>query len=90
MTLDLTGLPPTLNELRPFLRDPRDDAYERLVDRLMETTAYAERRAQDWLDLARYADTRGFADDNLRNIWPWRDWVIRAIDRNMPFDQVHD
>ena len=87
VTLDLTGLPPTADEVGAFVRDTRDDAYERLVDRLMKTTAYAERRAQDWLDLARYADTRGYADDKMRAIWPWRDWVVRAIDRNMPFDQ---
>ena len=87
VTLDLTGLPPTLEESGAFLRDKDEGAYERVVDRLMSTTAYAERRAQDWLDLARYADTRGFADDKMRNIWPWRDWVIRAIDRNQPFDK---
>ncbi len=87
VTLDLTGLPPTPDEIDAFLRDTRAQAYERNVDRLMNTTAYAERRAQDWLDLARYADTRGFADDKMRQIWPWRDWVIQAIDDNMPFDQ---
>ena len=87
VTLDLTGLPPTPEEIEAFVRDRRLDAYERVVDRLMKSTAYAERRAQDWLDLARYADTRGFADDKQRVIWPWRDWVIRAIDHNMPFDQ---
>ena len=87
VTLDLTGLPPTPDEIDAFLRDKDDGAYGRLVDRLMKTTAYAERQAQDWLDLARYADTRGFADDKQRNIWPYRDWVIRAIDQNMPFDQ---
>jgi hypothetical protein len=87
VTLDLTGLPPTPREVEAFVRDRRLDAYERVVDRLMKSTAYAERRAQDWLDLARYADTRGFADDKQRVIWPWRDWVIRAIDYNMPFDQ---
>lgn len=87
VTLDLTGLPPMPKHIDAFLRDTRKDAYERLVDRLMTTTAYAERRTQDWLDLARYADTRGFSDDKMRAIWPWRDWVIRAIDKNMPFDQ---
>lgn len=87
VTLDLTGLPPTPEEVDAFVRDRREDAWERVVDRLMKTSAYAERRTQDWLDLARYADTRGFADDKQREIWPWRDWVIRAIDRNMPFDQ---
>ena len=87
VTLDLTGLPPTPEEVADFVGDSRKDAYEQLVDRLMKTTTYAERRAQDWLDLARYADSRGFADDNTRVMWPWRDWVVRAIDRNMPFDQ---
>jgi len=87
VTLDLTGLPPTPEQVDAFLRDKGEGAYERVVDRLMKSTAYAERRAQDWLDLARYADTRGFADDKMRNIWPWRDWVIRAMDRNQPFDE---
>ena len=86
-TLDLTGLPPTPEEVDAFLRDKKEGAYERVVDHLMATTAYAERRAQDWLDLARYADTRGFADDKMRRIWPWRDWVVRALDRNQPFDR---
>jgi len=87
VTLDLTGLPPTPPEIKTFLHDPAPGAYERLVDRLLATRDYAERRAQDWLDLARYADTRGFADDKTRQIWPYRDWVIRALDRNMPFDR---
>lgn len=87
VTLDLTGLPPTPEEIDAFLKDRGKGAYERLVDRLLKTTACAERRAQDWLDLARYADTRGFADDKQRMIWPWRDWVIRSLDQNMPFDQ---
>ncbi|MBT4224116.1 MAG: DUF1553 domain-containing protein [Opitutae bacterium] len=87
VTLDLTGLPPTPSEIHTFSNDRNDNAYEKLVDRLMGTTAYAERRAQDWLDLARYADTRGFADDKMRNIWPWRDWVIQSFHENMPFDQ---
>lgn len=86
-TLDLTGLPPTMTEVEAFLADTTAQAYERLVDRLMVTRDYAERHAQDWLDLARYADTRGFADDNSRDIWPYRDWVIEAIHRNQPFDQ---
>ena len=87
VTLDLTGLPPTPQEVTAFLNDQGADAYERLVDGLIERTAYAERRAQDWLDLARYADSRGFADDQTRSIWPWRDWVISSIHENMPFDQ---
>ena len=87
VTLDLTGLPPAPSEIDAFSNDKHPDAYGKLVDRLMSTTAYAERRAQDWLDLARYADTRGFADDKMRNVWPWRDWVVRALYENMPFDQ---
>jgi len=87
VTLDLTGLPPNLRQLDQFLNDAAPGAYERLVDRLMSSHDYAERRAQDWLDLARYADTRGFADDKMREIWPYRDWVVRALDENMPFDQ---
>ena len=87
VTLDLTGLPPTLEQIDEFSNDKRPNAYGKLVNRLMGTTAYAERRAQDWLDLARYADTRGFADDKMRNVWPWRDWVVRALHENMPFDQ---
>ncbi|MDA0814031.1 MAG: DUF1549 domain-containing protein [Verrucomicrobia bacterium] len=87
VTLDLTGLPPTLANVDAFLADSSPDAYERVVDRLMATRDYAERRAQDWLDLARYADTRGFADDKTRDIWPFREWVIAAIQRNQPFDQ---
>jgi len=85
--LDLTGLPPSVELLDAFSKDKTPGAYERLVDRLMATREYAERRAQDWLDLARYADTRGFADDKMREIWPYRDWVVHALDRNMPFDQ---
>ncbi len=87
VTLDLTGLPPTTDERLAFENDTGQNAYHRVVDRLMKTNAYAERRAQDWLDLARYADTRGFADDQMRAVWPWRDWVIHAINQNMPFDQ---
>ncbi len=87
VTLDLTGLPPTVAEVDAFLTDSSPDAYEKLVDRLIATRDYAERRAQDWLDLARYADTRGFADDNPHDIWPFREWVIAAIHRNQPFDQ---
>ena len=87
VTLDLTGLPPTVAELDAFLADSSPQAYESVVDRLMATRDYAERRAQDWLDLARYADTRGFADDKPRDIWPFREWVITALQRNQPFDQ---
>lgn len=87
VTLDLTGLPPTIAEVNAFLGDNAPDAYERVVNRLMATRDYAEWRAQDWLDLARYADAHGFADDQRRTIWPFREWVIAAIQRNQPFDQ---
>jgi len=87
LCLDLTGLPPTPADRLAFHTGPREDAVERLVDRLMASRAYAERQAQDWLDLARYADTNGFADDGPRDIWPYRDWVIDAIAQDMPFDQ---
>jgi hypothetical protein len=85
--LDLTGLPPALEAVDRFVNDPRPDAYERFVDELLEAPAYGERWAQVWLDLARYADSNGFANDALRTIWPYRDWVIRALNRNLPFDQ---
>lgn len=87
VSLDLTGLPPTVNELQQFLNDPARDAYERAVDRLLASKAYAEKMAMEWLDLARYADTNGYNNDEDRTMWPWRDWVIQAFDRNMPFDQ---
>jgi hypothetical protein len=87
VSLDLTGLPPTVAAVDAFLGDTRPDAYERTVDRLLSSPAYGERMAVDWLDAARYADSNGFFRDNTRQIWPWRDWVIRAFNRNLPFDQ---
>lgn len=86
LTLDLTGLPPTIEEIRQFLRDKSDDAYESLVDRLQQKPAYGEHMARYWLDLARYADTHGLHLDNERSMWPYRDWVVRAINENVPFD----
>jgi hypothetical protein len=89
--LDLTGLPPTLQELDAFLADRRADKYERWVDRLLSeepyVTRYAERMAVPWLDAARYADTCGIHKDAGRSIWPWRDWVLAAYRDNMPFDR---
>lgn len=85
--LDLTGLPPTLDEQHAFLSDASDNALEKLIDRLLASPAYAERMAAQWLDLARYADTNGYNNDEDRSMWPWRDWVIRAFEANMPFDQ---
>jgi len=85
--LDLVGLPPTPAELDAFLADESPDAYERLVDRLLASPRYGERWARRWLDLARYADTNGYEKDRDRSIWPYRDWVIRAINDDMPFDE---
>ena len=87
VTLDLTGLPPTLEEVDAFLSDPAPDAYERLVDRLLASSAYGERWGRLWLDLARYADSAGYADDPFRVIWKYRDWVIDAVNSGMAFDQ---
>jgi mono/diheme cytochrome c family protein len=85
--LDLTGLPPTPEEVDAFLKDTRPDAYERLVDKLLDSPHYGERQALVWLDLARYADTDGYEKDLRRTIWRYRDWVIDAFNRDMPFDQ---
>jgi hypothetical protein len=87
VTLDLTGLPPTLAEIDAFCTDRSADAYERVVDRLLASPRYGERQAMDWLDGARYADTNGYQNDFARTMWPWRDWVIDAFNRNQPFDQ---
>ncbi len=87
VTLDLTGLPPTPGEVAEFLDDRTPQAYERLVDRLLRSPRYGERWCWDWLDAARYADTNGYQGDPERTMWPWRDWVTRAINRNMPYDQ---
>jgi uncharacterized membrane protein len=85
--LDLTGIPPTPAEADEFLADLRPDAYERVVDRLLASPHYGERWALRWLDLARYADSNGYEKDRLRTIWPWRDWVVDALNRDLPFDQ---
>jgi len=87
VTLDLTGLPPTPKEVDDFLNDSSPQAYERLVDRLLDSPAYGERWCWDWLDAARYSDTNGYQGDPERTMWPWRDWVVRAINANLPFDQ---
>ena len=88
VTLDLTGLPPTLEEINAFLADERADAYERLVDRLLASPSYGERMALDWLDAARYADTHGYHIDSQRDMWAWRDCVIKAFNDNMPCGQL--
>jgi len=85
--LDLTGLPPTRLEIREFLADNSPDAYEKLVDRLLAKPQYGEHRARFWLDIARYGDTHGLHLDNYREIWPYRNWVIDAFNKNMPYDQ---
>ena len=87
VTYDLTGLPPTPAELDAFLADRSPDAYERRVDVLLQSPHYGERMAVPWLDAARYADTHGYHIDSYRGMWPWRDWVIGAFNRNLPFDQ---
>jgi hypothetical protein len=87
VTLALTGLPPTLEDIRSFAGDQSPDAYERAVDRLLASPAYGERMAAPWLDAARYADTSGYQSDGERHMWRWRDWVIEALNRNQPFDQ---
>jgi cytochrome c553 len=88
VALDLTGLPPSVEEVEAFTRDIRPDAYERLVDGLLSSPAYGERWGAVWLDLARYADSAGYADDPPRTIWAYRDRVIRAFNANTPFDQL--
>ncbi|MCS7023163.1 MAG: PSD1 and planctomycete cytochrome C domain-containing protein [Bryobacteraceae bacterium] len=87
LSLDLIGLPPSPEEVEAFLRDQRPDAYERLVERLLDSPHYGERWARPWLDLARYADTNGFEKDRRRTMYLYRDWVIRALNQDMPFDQ---
>jgi hypothetical protein len=87
VSLDLTGLPPTPKEIDDFLRDAAPNAYETVVDRLLDSPRYGERMAFRWLDASRYADTNGYQIDGEREMWRWRDWVIDAFNRNMPFDQ---
>jgi hypothetical protein len=87
VTLDLTGLPPTPSELDAFERDPDPNAYERVVDRLLASPRYGERMAMEWLDNARYADSNGYQNDYERYQYRWRDWVIDAFNRNMPYDE---
>ena len=87
LSLDLTGLPPTLAEIDEFIEDKNPDAYEKLVDRLLSSPAYGERMASDWLDVARYSDTYGYQVDRDRFVWPWRDWVVKAFNGNIPYDE---
>jgi len=84
-SLDLTGLPPTPEQMQRWQREP--DPYEAAVDELLASPHFGERMASDWMDIARYADTHGFNNDSLRTMWRWRDWVIEAFNRNLPYDQ---
>ena len=87
LRFDLTGIPPSISEIDAFLKDTIPGNYERLVERLMDSESFAERLSLDWLDLSRYADSHGLHADGLRTMWPWRDWVIDAFKKNMPYDQ---
>ena len=87
VTLDLTGLPPTIAEVDAFLADTSADAYERVVERLLKSQRYGEHMGRHWLDSARYGDTHGLHLDNERSMWPYRDWVVRAFNDNLPYDQ---
>ncbi len=87
LSLDLIGLPPTQEEISSFVADGAESAYENLVDRLLGSKHFGERWAWHWLDIARYADTNGFQGDPTRKMWPWRDWVVRAFNDHMPYDQ---
>ncbi|MCP4092258.1 MAG: DUF1553 domain-containing protein [Planctomycetes bacterium] len=87
VTFALTGLPPTPEEIKAFLANPSEDAYEATVDRLLASPRFGERFAQIWLDLARYADTHGYQSDVARRVWPYRDWVIDSFNRNQPFSE---
>ena len=87
VSLDLTGLPPTREEVDRFLADSRPGAYQRVVDRLLDSPAFGERVTSMWLDAARYSDTYGYQVDRDRYVWPWRDWVIDALNANMAYDE---
>jgi hypothetical protein len=87
VSFDVTGLPPTPDELHEFLNDDSSEAYERVIDRLLKSPRYAERMTIRWLDAARYADTNGYQSDGPRDMWRWRDWVLEAFHQNKPFDE---
>lgn len=86
VTEDLTGLPPSLQAMDDFINDNSENAYEKAVDRLLQSTSYGEKMAVHWLDVARYSDSYGYQDDNIRTQWPWRDWVIHAFNKNLPYN----
>ena len=87
VSMDITGLPPRVQELDAFLKDKLPNAYEKVVDRLLKSPHYGEKIGVEWLDLARYADSHGYQDDGMRNVSPWRDWVINSYNTNMPYDK---
>lgn len=87
LSLDITGLPPSIELMDQFINDASANAYEKVVDVLMKSPQYGEKMAIHWLDIARYADSYGYQDDNIRTQWPWRDWVIHAFNKNLPYDQ---
>ena len=87
ISFDLTGLPPSPEEVEAFVNDESENAFETLVDRLLDSPRFGERMALHWMDLSRYADTNGYSIDGGRHMWLWRDWVIKAFNENMPFDQ---
>lgn len=87
LSLDLTGLPPSIDMMNKFLADNSPKAYEKVIDQLLNSPAYGEKMALQWLDVARYADSHGYQDDNYRSSWPWRDWVIHSFNKNTPYDQ---
>ncbi|CAN5165116.1 DUF1553 domain-containing protein [soil metagenome] len=87
VSFDLTGLPPTIAAIDSFINDKSPEAFEKLVDKYLRSKAYGERMASDWMDVARFADSHGYLDDKHRAMWPWRDWVIKAFNENLPYDQ---
>jgi Protein of unknown function (DUF1553)/Protein of unknown function (DUF1549)/Planctomycete cytochrome C/Concanavalin A-like lectin/glucanases superfamily len=87
VSMDITGIPPTIQELDAFLNDKSVNAYEKVVDKLLKSPHYGEKIGVEWLDLGRYADSHGYQDDGMRNVSPWRDWVINSFNKNMPYDK---
>ena len=87
IALDITGLPPSIEMMDKFVNDKSEFAYEKMIDALLATPQYGEKMAVQWMDVARYADSYGYQDDNIRSQWPWRDWVIHAFNKNLPYDQ---
>ena len=87
VSFDITGLPPTIDQIDSFINDNSKDAYEKVVDRLLKSSSFGERMASIWMDLARYGDSHGYQDDQERIMWPWRDWVIHAYNDNLPYDK---